>query len=75
MVLTALLVKILYSGAPYVGKVVKVPKSLAVEFFTDAEAYDIEFPVDATSAQKAMIAGGAVFINANFFEQEAQQEG
>eukprot|EP00551_Chaetoceros_affinis_P003812 CAMPEP_0203661314 /NCGR_PEP_ID=MMETSP0088-20131115/59546_1 /ASSEMBLY_ACC=CAM_ASM_001087 /TAXON_ID=426623 /ORGANISM="Chaetoceros affinis, Strain CCMP159" /LENGTH=264 /DNA_ID=CAMNT_0050523977 /DNA_START=91 /DNA_END=885 /DNA_ORIENTATION=- len=63
------------NGAPYVGKVVKVPKSLTVEFLTDAEAYDIVFPMDATSAQKAMIAGGAVFINANFFEQESQGSG
>ena len=51
----------------------KVPKSLAVELFTDAEAFDVEFPEDATSVQKAMIAGSAVLINANFFESETEQ--
>jgi len=61
------------NGAPYIGKVVKVPKSLAVELFTDAEAFDVEFPEDATSVQKAMIAGSAVLINANFFESETEQ--
>lgn len=60
------------NGAPYVGKVVKVPKSLAVEMFTDSEAFDITFPDDATNVQKALIAGSAILINANFFEDEAQ---
>lgn len=60
------------NGAPFVGKIVKVPKSLAVEFFTDAEAYDVIFPEDATNEQKAIIAGSAVWINANFFEQESE---
>jgi len=60
------------NGAPFIGKVVKVPKSLAVEFFTDAEAFDVVFPDNATSTQKAMIAGSAVLINANFFESEDQ---
>lgn len=62
------------NGAPYVGKVVKVPKSLAVEMFTDAEAFDVTFPNDATNVQKAMIAGSAVLINANFFEEEANND-
>ena len=30
------------------------------------------FPEDATSVQKAMIAGSAILINANFFESETE---
>lgn len=60
------------NGAPYVGKVVKVPKSLMTEIFVDSEAFDVNFPVDATPVQKAMIAGSAILINANFFENENQ---
>ena len=61
------------NGAPYAGKVVKVPKSFAAEMFTDSEAFDITFPDDATNVQKALIAGSAILINANFFEVESQQ--
>ena len=63
------------NGAPFIGKIVKVPKSLKVELFTDAEAFDVEFPVDATSVQKALIAGSAILINANFFENEQSGDG
>jgi len=58
------------NGAPSVGKIVKVPKSLRTEIFTDAEAFDVIFPDGATVEQKAMIAGSSVFINANFFENQ-----
>jgi hypothetical protein len=54
--------------ANYDGKIVKVPKSLMTELFTEAEAFDITFPEDASSQQKAMLTGTALFINANFFE-------
>jgi len=40
--------------------------------FTDSEAFDVTFPDDATTEQKALIAGSSVWINANFFEAEAQ---
>ncbi len=46
----------------------KVPKSLAVELFTDANAFNVHFPEGASVEQKAMIAGSAILINANFFE-------
>ena len=61
------------NGAPEIGKIVKVPKSIAVELFTDAEAYDITFPEDATPEQKAIIAGTTIFLNANFFENESNE--
>ena len=60
--------------APYAGKIVKVPKSLAAELFTDAEAFDISFPEDASNEQKAMIMRTAIFLNANFFEGQERRE-
>jgi hypothetical protein len=58
------------NGAPHAGKIVKVPKSIMSEMFTDAEAFDVSFPEGSTSEQKALIAASSVFINANFFESE-----
>lgn len=58
------------NGAAHIGKIVKVPKSLRTEIFTDAEAYDIIFPEDATVEQKALIAGSSVFIDSNYFENQ-----
>lgn len=60
------------NGAPNVGKILKVPKSLRTEMFTDSEAFDVSFPEDATTEQKALIAGSSVWINANFFEAEKE---
>lgn len=61
------------NGAANVGKILKVPKSLMTEFFTDAEAFDVTFPEDASVEQKAVLAGSAVYLNANFFESEKDQ--
>ena len=63
------------NGTPEIGKIVKVPKSLALELFTDAEAFDITFPEDATPEQKAIIAGTTIFLNANFFEYDSSDQG
>jgi hypothetical protein len=57
------------NGAEPIAKIVKVPKSLSVEIFTDSEAFDVTFPNDATAVQKAIIASSAVLINAAFFEE------
>ena len=54
--------------APFIGKILKKPKSLAVEILTDAEAFDVTFPDDATAQQKGLLMGSAIFINVNFFE-------
>lgn len=56
--------------APYVGQILKKPKSLATEIFTDANAFDVTFPDAATADEKALIIGSAMFFNANFFERE-----
>lgn len=58
------------NGTPEIGKIVKVPKGLAIELLTDAEAFDITFPDDATPEQKAIIAGTTIFLNAGFFEKD-----
>jgi hypothetical protein len=56
------------SDANPIGKIVKIPKSMAVELFTDADAFDVHFPESATVDQKAMLVGTAIFLNAVFFE-------
>lgn len=60
------------NGAPHAGKILKLPKSLTVELLSDAEAFDVTFPEDATTVQKAIIAGSAIFINATFFEGQEE---
>lgn len=55
-------------GAPYVGSILKKPKSIMTEVFTDADAFDITFPEDASVQRKGMLLGIAIFLNANFFE-------
>jgi hypothetical protein len=46
----------------------KKPKSLKTEIFTDANAFEVKFPSQATVDQKAMLVGTAIFLNAVFFE-------
>ena len=48
----------------------KKPKSLATEVFTDAQAFDVDFPQDATAAQKGIIMGTSLLINAVFYEEK-----
>lgn len=54
---------------PPIAKIVKVPKSLGTELFTDADAFDVTFPDGANSTQKALLAGTSVFLNALYFEE------
>jgi hypothetical protein len=58
--------------APYLGMIMKKPKSIATELFTDADAFEVEFPKDATADQKGIIMGLGIFINSAFFEGEDQ---
>ena len=59
--------------APYVGKILKQPKSLATELFTDADSFVVDFPEGSSAAQKGLLMGSAVFLNALFFEGEQAQ--
>jgi Scramblase len=56
------------SDAPHLGKIVKRPKSIATEIFTDANAFEVQFPDGASVENKAMLVGASIFLNANFFE-------
>jgi hypothetical protein len=47
-----------------VAKVGKILKSVK----DGANAFDVTFPTDATSEQKALLVGTSIFLNANFFE-------
>jgi hypothetical protein len=58
--------------APYLGKILKKPKSAAMEIFTDANAFEVDFPAEATADQKGILMGAAVFVNTLFFEGEDQ---
>jgi hypothetical protein len=57
------------SDAPHLGKIIKKPKSLATEIFTDADAFEVKFPSEATVEQKASLVGTSIFLNAVFFER------
>jgi hypothetical protein len=46
----------------------KKPKSLATELFTDADAFEVEFPNNAGPDQKGILIGMGIFINSLFFE-------
>jgi len=54
--------------APFVGKILKKPKSLTAELFSDADTFELSFPTDATVDQKAIIVGTGIFLNSVFFE-------
>jgi hypothetical protein len=54
--------------APYLGVILKKPKSLGTELFTDANAFVVDFPTDATADHKGMLIGTSIFLNALFFE-------
>lgn len=57
-------------NAHHVGKILKKPKSLWTELFTDANAFEVDFPVDATAEHKGVLVGAAILLNAIFFEEK-----
>jgi len=56
--------------AVHIGKILKKPKSLMTEAFTEANAFEATFPNDADIAAKATLIGASVYINSVFFEEE-----
>mmetsp|Transcript_1576 Transcript_1576/g.2367 ORF Transcript_1576/g.2367 Transcript_1576/m.2367 type:complete len:251 (+) Transcript_1576:47-799(+) len=56
--------------APYKGMILKKPKSFGTEVFTDANAFEVDFPNDASADEKGVLIGTAIFINSIFFEGE-----
>ena len=61
------------NGAEPSGKILKVMKSAAAEIFTDADVFEVDFPKDATTEQKGLVMGSAIFLNAIFFEAKGDE--
>lgn len=49
------------------GKIVKMPNDLSLELFTDAHAFEVEFPPNATTSEKAVLIGTSIYVNSLFF--------
>ena len=54
-------------GMVPIGKIIKKPKNVCAEIFTEANTFDVRFPQNATGTQKAIIAGSAVFLSKFMF--------
>lgn len=63
------------NGAEHIGKILKKPKSMMTEAFTDSETFECTFPKDSTPAQKATIVGSAILLNAIYFEEDPDNSG
>lgn len=46
----------------------KKPKSFMTEVFTEANAFEVDFPKNASADQKGILTGVAIFINSMFYE-------
>lgn len=57
-------------GMAPIGKIIKKPKNVCSEIFTEANTFDVQFPPSASGTQKAIIAGSSIFLNALFFEED-----
>jgi hypothetical protein len=55
-------------GDEYEGLILKKPKSAMTEIFTDSNAFEVDFPKNATADQKGILTGAAIFINSLFYE-------
>jgi Scramblase len=55
-------------NAQHVGTIVKQMKSTLTDVFTESDAFEVVFPEYATTEQKALLSGSAIFFNAIFFE-------
>lgn len=55
-------------GDEFEGVILKKPKSLMTEVFTDANAFEVTFPTTASADQKGILTGAAIFINSIYYE-------
>ena len=53
-----------------VGSIVKIWTGLSKELFTDADNFEVKFPVNADAESKARLIGATFFINQLFFENQ-----
>jgi hypothetical protein len=58
----------------HIGMILKKPKSAAVEVFTDADAFVLDFPKDASADKKGIILGMGILINSIFYEGDQSQD-
>lgn len=54
--------------APYVGKMLKIPKEKCCDVFHETSYVEIQFPEDSTTNQKGLLLGSFLLLNALFFE-------
>jgi hypothetical protein len=64
--------------APYLGQIGLAEEpaestneplsSEIIELFADTDAFEVDFPKEATAAQKGALIGTSIFLNALFFE-------
>ena len=57
------------TGDKAIGKIVKLWRGLGTELFTDAASFQVEFPEEATAADKALLTGTTMYVNILFFEK------
>jgi Scramblase len=50
-----------------VGRIAKMANDVSVELFTDAHAFEVVFPPNATAREKAVLIGTSVYFNSLFF--------
>ncbi|CAJ1930649.1 unnamed protein product [Cylindrotheca closterium] len=54
--------------APYVGKMLKIPKATFRDTFNETSYVELQFPDDADAKKKGLLLGAYLLINALFFE-------
>jgi len=62
------------NGAKHIGEIMKKPRSLATELFSDAAIFDVTMPNGATTEQKGLLIGTALFLNSAFFEDKGNDD-
>ena len=56
------------SDAPYVGKMLKIPKENFCDIYNETSYVEVQYPEGATTNQKGLILGSYLLINALYFE-------
>jgi hypothetical protein len=56
------------------GKIIKIWRGMATEFFSDADTFTINFPADATPEQKARVLGSTFLLNMMEFEGKPDRD-
>jgi hypothetical protein len=54
--------------APFVGKMLKIPKTSCGDTFNEVSYVEVYFPKEATTDQKGLILGSSLLINSLYFE-------